>query len=218
MSALPIRVVHLPVEFVTQGRLQPWLGPAVRGMVLRPLMEQMCILDPNDRAIRLSRMQHEIEPRYCQGCERNAECSYGRIWEPDRKLIDGFVRGGMRDGLRALTIGAIPLSGDPLSVLEPQVATLRLLAAGELAIRKLDTVVDMVSRQGESVGLGQWSIRFRVISQSISVEDCTLDFDELPLVLDRETVPTVTLNLQTPLLLKIADRPQNKPADMVIAS
>ncbi len=94
-----------------QGTLQPWLGPAVRGMVLRPPMEQMSILDPKDKAIRLSRMQHEIEPRYCQGCEKNAECSYGRIWEPDRKLIDGFVRGGMRDGLRALTIGAIPLSG-----------------------------------------------------------------------------------------------------------
>lgn len=206
MSALPIRVVHLPVEFVTEGTLQPWLGPAVRGMVLRPLMEQMCILDSQDRAIRLARMQHEIEPRYCQGCERNAECSYGRIWEPDRKLIDGFVRGGMRDGLRALTIGAIPLSSALSSPLKPQLATLRVLAAGEFAIGKLDTVVDMVSEQGVSVGLGRESIRFRVISQSVSVEDCPLDFDKLPLEPDRETVPEVTLDLQTPLLLKIAER------------
>ena len=214
MPALPIRVVHLPVEFVTRGTLQPWLGPAVRGMVLCPLMEHMCILDPHDRAIRLARMQHEIEPRYCQGCEKNAECSYGRIWEPDRKLIDGFVRGGMRDGLRALTIGAIPLSVDPSSPLKPQVATLRVLAAGELAIRNLDTVVDMVSKQGESVGLGRESIRFRVIRQHTSVQDCPLNFDELPLVLDRETVPEVTLDLQTPLLLKIAERQENSASSL----
>jgi hypothetical protein len=205
VPGLPIRTVLVQADVLDSGRLQPWLGPAIRGMLLRPLMERLCILEGQDKAERLQRIQNEIEPRYCRDCNQNPNCSYGRNWEPDRKLIDGFVRGGMRDGLRSLTIGALPIDSSRAANLKSTRIAIRLMAAGDAAIGLLEIVLDMLEQKGKSNGLGVESIRFQVDRSSVSVSEDLLMYDALPTQLLSQSPRILNFNLETPLFLKTAD-------------
>lgn len=213
--SLQLQTVHVQADILDLGRLQPWLGPAIRGMVLRPLMERLCILDSHAKAERLLRIPSEVEPRYCRDCVLNPDCSYGRNWEPDRKLIDGFVRGGMRDGLRSLTIGALPLdSSQQLSGASNRIE-LRLMAAGNSAISLLEVVLEMIEKQGKEIGLGADSIRFQVDRSSMSITEHFLEFSSLPTQRVDQPLCSLALDLTTPLFLKTDDRKEPRPTKSI---
>jgi hypothetical protein len=68
-----LRVVRV-VQFTRPGRLLPWMGPALRGLIARPFKERVCLQPP---AVREARWVH------CRGCPHLAGCAYGQTLEPD---------------------------------------------------------------------------------------------------------------------------------------
>src|SRR5436309_12778631 len=76
------------------GRLLPWLGPALRGLVGMRLKEDVC---------RQPAAERQTTWRYCKGCPRMGGCAYGETVEPDPPPGSEVFR-GQEDGLRPLVI------------------------------------------------------------------------------------------------------------------
>jgi CRISPR-associated endoribonuclease Cas6 len=71
---LPLLKTTRVLRLTRPGSLQPWMGPALRGLVARPFKEAVCL--------------HTIEEqqgpwRYCRGCSHMPGCAYGQTLEPD---------------------------------------------------------------------------------------------------------------------------------------
>src|SRR5438034_865014 len=62
------------LRFTRPGRLLPWMGPALRGLLARPFKESVC---------RHSRQEQQQRWRYCTGCPHITRCAYGQTVEPD---------------------------------------------------------------------------------------------------------------------------------------
>jgi cytidine deaminase len=66
--------VTRPLRFTSPGRLLPWPGPALRGLLARPFKASVCRQTPAEQ---------ETVWRYCRGCPHMAGCPYGQTLEPD---------------------------------------------------------------------------------------------------------------------------------------
>lgn len=73
-SALPYLVTRRHVHFTKEGRLQKWMGPAVRGLAAAMLKKRVCLQSLADQSSRW---------RYCTGCQHIVTCPYGQMIEPD---------------------------------------------------------------------------------------------------------------------------------------
>ena len=198
-----IEAVFVRCRITTPGKLTPWLGNAIRGMVLQPLRDSFCLLSPEERAGRSSTSSNQDE-RYCTGCLRNAECLYGRVYEPDRQIIDGTVRNGMRQGLRGITTSTeFPLRelatpGDEIVI--------RLLAIGEASRQLVRPTLEALAHQGRTSGLGPDQVRLALGHEDLSTHTWQLIADDLPTSLTSGKVPWLQINLETPLYLKNRSR------------
>jgi hypothetical protein len=209
MEPLKIKVVHGVIEFLDIGPISKWIGPSLRGLLLEPLKDDWCELSADERVERKKELQATRESKYCLGCQKNPFCRYGRIFEADRKLIDGEAKGGRRNGLVALTIGGRSTSdaGNVGNKFPSQIAQLRLMAAGYVAIENIDGVMQKLICLGQEQGIApdrsRSGTRFRILNESIECDDYQLDPTELPCTLDScPGLCSVELEFESPFMIK----------------
>jgi hypothetical protein len=196
LKTVELHEVYFQAHWLNHGVLLPWLGNAIRGLLLFPLRQKWCLLNSEELRLREAGIKGTGN-FYCQGCYRNAECLYGRIFEPDRKIIDGRVENGMREGLRAITIA--PQFPFPERSQPNQTWTLRILAAGDSTLGVLPTMLEVLSDLGESTGLGSVPrARFSIDPKSIAYSHRVLCQGDLPTTVCNGIVPLVTIDFITP--------------------
>lgn len=214
-----MRVNWLCMRFESSGRVNRWLAPALRGLILKPLRETLCLLSPDEQRERRSFLRHELDERYCRDCLRMPECLYGLTFEPDRSRIgDGMVIRGAREGVRALTIATqYPFeSQQPASAIESSVLAaehtvdahegdsvfLRVLQIGRAAQDLLPVTIAALNQRGQQRGLGPDRVRFSLENMDAGQEHWILSGTDLPMKLSNGVVPRLRLVLQTPLFIK----------------
>lgn len=180
----------------------------VRGTMLRPLRDQLCLLKTRAGDDDSS----EKIPDYCRGCHLNATCEYGRVFEPDRLIIDGRVRMGCRDGVRGVTIGAAGLNLRDRRVQAGDRLAVRFLFVGPAAIKLKMTILEMLRDVSQNATLGPDRIRFRVDGDTIRRDS----FDLFPDKFQVQSSPgddrvSILLRLHSPLCLK--SRPEKSSQD-----
>jgi hypothetical protein len=228
-DSLPLREVLLKIRALNEGVLARWIAPALRGLVLQPLRDHFCAqMGGREVAAVLigSRQSHASDvsaSSYCEGCIKNSRCAYGRVFEPDLAVIDAsIIRRGDKQGVRGISIAAEILSGEPIfghvnsesqdrdcvSVEQcPTVANsevvVRLLGIGKLSIELLPIVIEAIDAFGQSHGLGyQAPVKYAVDYSQITTRDWQLAPESLSVDTCGGTIPELTLEFQSPLLLK----------------
>ncbi|MCM2374002.1 hypothetical protein [Aporhodopirellula aestuarii] len=187
---IPIEVIESELVFLDEGRMPAWPGPIVRGTMLRPLRNRLCVLEQD-------------MPDYCRGCQFNATCRYGRVLEPDRLMIDGHVRMGCRDGVRGLTFGTGRLDSPGGRVQPGNRLPVRFLFVGRAAIDLKMTVFETLRDVSQTATLGADHIRFGVDRNSIRRDSMNIipdGFEVSPSQRDERV--SLRLRLHSPLCLK----------------
>ena len=192
---LPIHTQFLQLTFTRGGRLLPWLGPALRGIVAGTLKNRVCRQPP---------IQRELQWKFCRGCPHNQECAYGLTYEPEPP-DDRTVLKAAADGQRAVTL--TPYFPAPLEGHAGDRLQVRLLLLGQRAIGAASAVVDAMAEAGKTKGFGQDEIAFQV--QPTHVPSWPAGQVNLrPMDLGRQydpslgVLPWVRLELTSPLFLK----------------
>lgn len=182
-------VQHGTLRTQPNGRLLPWLGPALRGVTAATLKERVCQHPPVERATRW---------RYCTGCPHQSKCSYGLTYEPDPPGDRTFS--GRDHASRAV-------------VLAPEIIPrhrhwdgrlpFELLLLGQDAIEHRQELLDSLAAAGEFRGLGLDGHRFGLVEVEppehgqISQNSLPAHPDARSGVLDR-----LTVHLSSPLFLR----------------
>lgn len=197
---LPVRVRWQPLQVLNSGQLVPWLGPALRGLVLQPMRDQLCQLNDQERQERRAALPRPDTENYCLGCMKNASCQYGRVFEPDRLIIAGRVSKGMREGLRGVSIApAFPVRCDAS---RGDSFLLRLMGIGSISAPMMELTTEAIDALGSTVGLGPSHVKVRLLRAEAQVRTWQLDHRTLPRTVTRDTVPWLKIVLETPLFLK----------------
>jgi len=175
------------------GRLQPWLGPALRGVVALPFKERVC--RQTDSAGR--------PPKYCAGCPLQRECPYGRTFEP--AAPEGYVpRSGEHELVRPFVLA--PRFPMPTQSRIGALITVRAIFIGPDASTAAPAFWDAMKQAGSDPqrGLGPDRIPFRVMLPTQSKEVFNASRMELPT--DETTQPgvieRVRVRLTSPLILR----------------
>lgn len=222
--AVPFRTLYVPMQLVSDGRLNPWESPALRGMLGKPLRDSLCRLSPLDQQIesmkrrREGHQAHRLE-LYCKGCPKQADCLYGQVFEPDLLMLQGSVRKGIRDGLRLATV-AMPFPGPELAE-AGDCLTARILAIGEAGQEILPHLLQTLIDYGARQGLGPDRVCFEVDQDSWQTEDRILRSAELPRDVQCGTIPLLHVRLGSPLSLRGFENAEAPPpgfADLVAQS
>lgn len=143
-AALTVRSVVLPLRFLDDGPLLPWLGPALRGVTAREFRARACV-----QPATLQKTQW----KYCLGCPYAAHCTYGQVFEPQ---VLGRDAQTPLAAPRSIVIGSeAPL---PPTARRGFTWALRLVAVGHAAER-LPTVVDAALCALATQGLGPRHVR-----------------------------------------------------------
>ena len=223
-SCLPIQTVLLTLRTLNDGLLLPWISPALRGMVLKPLRDHFCSLKggrevalitspdlaTSSQRVAMSTEKSVEDNNYCVGCTKNSTCPFGRVFEPDLNVIDPrLIRRNDSQGVRGISIAA-DIIGDESTQFGKQIASssgskigTRLFAIGRQSIELLPIVIEAIDAFGQSNGLGyQVPVKFAVEYSTTTVVEQTLDHASLSLNTDTGTLPSVTIQLVSPLLLK----------------
>ena len=212
---------YIPLELISDGRLNSWEGPALRGLLGKPLRDSMCILRPLEQRVANRKLQSSGDARarlelYCKGCTKQQECVYGQVFEPDLLQLHGRIRKGVQDGMRLVTV-AMPFPG-PEEAEAGMTLFARVMTIGDTAESVVPLILEKLAEFGTSRGLGPDHVCFEVDPTEIVREDRTLRSDDLPRDVDRGKVPLIHLRLGSPLSLKGFDRVGSKPpgfADLV---
>ena len=220
---LAIQVEHVVLATLSTGVLNSWYSTALRGLVVKPLRDHFCNLMGGRITNDILGVQktHRVnsDASYCQGCVKNAQCGYGRVFEPDLKVIaPGLIRQGAAQGLRGITFATPVLAHDQndkpaddlaevalsrVTVEAGTVLSVRILALGTESIQLLPLVSEALDAFGRTNGLwGQPPVHFRVQPQSVRSESITLNPSTLPIQICSGIVPQVRIDLETPLSLK----------------
>ena len=122
MTGLPVLETTRILRLTRAGRLQPWLGPALRGLAAARFKARVCRFSPEIQ---------QGERLYCKGCPHIGECPYGRTVEPDPPQ-GAMVFGGQEDATRPIVIAPdfpVPSYGVPGMELPVQVLFIGRTAA-----------------------------------------------------------------------------------------
>lgn len=125
-NALVVQSVFLELRTLNNGLLLPWIAPAIRGLVLKPLRDHVCkemggreliragLADWREQPTTSELFESEEKNRhYCAGCRKNISCSYGRLFEPDLNIIDpNLIQRGDSQGLRGISIASAMLAAE----------------------------------------------------------------------------------------------------------
>ena len=150
---LPIHTQFLQLVLIRDGRLLPWLGPALRGIVAGTLKNRVCRQPP---------IQRELHWKFCRGCPHIHECAYGLTYEPDPPA-DRTVLKAAGDGQRAIALA--PCFPAPLEGRAGDRFQVRLLMLGHRAMGAAPAVIDAMAEAGRNKGLGQDEVTFQVEPQ-----------------------------------------------------
>ncbi len=181
------------------GRLVPWLGPALRGLIVHRLKMMTCRHDPEER---------DALWIYCKGCPYNFECPYGSVIEPDPGP-SAVVFVGQEDAVRPSVID--PSFPAPPYAEVGSVYTLRVVFIAERAAQHAATfwqAAQIAGADPES-GLGTDGVLFQVLQQP--AQDRWLEV-ELPRSCDEapSLIPTLEVRLDQPLFLRDGSDPQGR--------
>lgn len=190
-----IRTEHLLLRLTRPGRLIPWEGLALRGLLGGHFKERVCHHSPEDRR------QLWV---HCGGCPHLATCAYGQTFEPDPPPGVKVFR-GQEEAARPLILAPhFPLPTDAVVGLE---VPLRVIGVG-LAAPHLATVRQMLAEAGAQGGLGPDQVGFQVRSDERQpATEWELRPGELPAHPEAlpGRLPRVGVGLTGPLLLKQRD-------------
>ncbi len=175
---LLVSITELALEFLSAGRLVPWLGPALRGLITRELKSRSCVFG--------SRGRFGIQcHRFCAAPER---CSYGRLFEP-----------GQNAPRMAVVAPYFPCPEQA----EPGMSiSVRIILVGQQAAGDLNCLLETLDTTGRAVGIGPDKVRFclreRLWKASTSLAPQALVEPRDP----QEVYPRVAIGLRSPLILR----------------
>lgn len=184
------------MELIGEGRLRPWLGPAIRGALAWAVKEAVCRWPPLER-----------DDRYktCRGCQYLGDCAYGSTFEAEGTLSEG-APSGMADGQRAITIRP-PFPVPEYGRLGDRL-TLCATFLGERAAAAAEVINRALLESDRAFELGMDRVGFR-LSAYLTEKDAPgalqqIEPEHLPASPEdcRGYVPAVRLDLITPLFLK----------------
>ena len=196
-SVLTIRQIDgLHLELRGSGRLLPWLGPALRGIVAGRYKGQVCHHPPLERRRRW---------KYCDGCQYQTECGYAICFEPAAPAHGRFS--GRRDASRTAVISPgfpVPEEARP-GLLIP----LRITTIGERAASRAEELLEVLREAGRRCGIGPDEVRFEVGGRPVDTSS-RLDPATLPAVPDAVpgVVPRLGVGLMAPLFLTRQPEPR----------
>ena len=189
--ALAVEKHRLSIECTTAGRLVPWLGPAIRGIVALRHRATVCSQPKETWATTW---------RYCRGCPQMESCAYGTLFEPDNSPNSP----GQRDAPRPLVIE--PAFPTPLRAASGLRFTVDILAIGSAASAGAPGLIRALVDAGRLDGLGPDRVRFEVVPVGAPERRLVLASD-LPTSAAAEPVAhDVTIHLRGPLFIR--DRSQ----------
>ena len=229
-SDLVIRVVLLNLTTLTSGVLNSWFSPAVRGLVLKPLRDELCRENGgyqanavrSEEGVPLSLLGNG----YCRGCLTNRDCDYGRVFEPDLRIIDpSLIHFSAEQGLRGITFASRFSSAEThehvsyavnnqqssqVHVPSGSELLLRIFSLGESSQLLIPRIIQALDTAGKNSGLwGQPPIFFSVNTNAACTETWSLSLDSLPTAFCGGILPSVQIVLQSLLSLKRLDRSQS---------
>jgi hypothetical protein len=197
-DGIDIDVATVLIEFQSSGRLMPWLGPAVRGVVAGRFRERHCVLPLAEQAGRWRR---------CRGCAHLRDCDYGRIFEPDEQVLQppAATAASGQDVPRAVVLA--PAFPAPVRAERGLRLPLSIVAIGTAARAALGEVVDVLAEAGRAGVFGTDRLMFAVVERSGAPMRLSLDAASLPDGVhgSQGVVPRVRVVLTTPLFLRDRD-------------
>lgn len=190
-----IDVARVLLEFTSSGRLLPWLGPAVRGVVAMRFRERHCVLPLAEQMGRWRR---------CRGCPHLPACAYGRTFEPDAQVLSASAATA-HDVPRSIVLS--PAFPAPVRAERGLRLPLSIVAIGDAARAAVGGVVEVLAEAGRSGTFGTDRLGFAVVDRDHGPMRLSLDAALLP---DGATGPTATapwvrLVLTSPLFLRDRD-------------
>lgn len=191
-AGLVVKLAQYRLRFQNAGRLLPWLGPALKGVIARHFKDQSCHWPWEVR---------ESDWKYCRGCPHLAECGYGLMFEPDPPA-GATVMPTARDGQRAITLAAqFPA---PERIERGGSLDLQVLLLGEAAAAREGQLLDALCRLGSAATLGRDRIRFTVESASGAghTRQWLIAAEQLRGGSASGTVSHLVVQLNSPLLLR----------------
>lgn len=184
------------LRFTRGGRLLPWLGPALRGLIAWRMKERVCRHHPEDR---------DHLWIHCKGCPFNRDCAYGTIFEPDPpEETRVFV--GQEDAIRPLVIA--PHFPAPPQAQAGCLYPLRVVFIGAQAAQHAQAFWEAVAQAGgqSGNGLGTDGVQFQVLERPSRDHWHQV---ELPLCCDRRGpgIARLEVRLTSPLFLRDSNAP-----------
>jgi hypothetical protein len=175
------------LRLTSPGRLAPWLGPALRGLVAGRFKEAVCRFSPTEQ---------QTTWRHCKGCPHMAGCPYGQTFEAEPPPAATFR--GQEDGTRPLVLAPwfpLPQRARP-GMAVPVLATF----AGPAAAAHVGPFWNAVAAAGREGGLGDDRVGFDLEDAG---PDCWrwLDLPRDPGAVSG-ALPLVRIELLAPLLLR----------------
>lgn len=177
------------IRLARSGRLQPWLGPAIRGLTGGRLKAMTC---------RHSVAEQVTQWIHCTGCPLQVGCAYGQTMEPDPPS-------GLRlpPGQEQTTR---PIVFDPYFPLTEMAEVgdtfpLRIIFIGQNAMEHWEDVWESLRIGGADLGLGlgEDHLPFDVLEQN---EPDQREVVQLPLLAtEEEDITEVEVELTSPLFL-----------------
>lgn len=194
---------HLTLRLTQAGRLLPWLGLALRGLVAGAFRDQVCVHPPEDR-------RDETKWLRCKGCPEMAGCAYGQLYEPDLQPGVAAFR-GQEDGIRPLVMAPyFPVTESGQVGLEIPV---RMMIAGQKRDADVELLLATLDRVGRTNGFGGEQVTFDLVDSGMSTgTGISLDADALPShsrALPGH-LPRVGVGLTAPLFLRNPDKSSAK--------
>lgn len=190
---MPILETRRLLRWTKGGRLRPWLGSALRGVIARRLKGRSCRWPPSAQ---------DTDWRYCRGCEHMAACDYGPLVEPDAP--PGVTPpAGQADVARPLVIRPAYPAPERARLGHPLAVT--ALFIGRRAIDRAAAFWAAAADAGRdpTAGLGPDRVTFAVEPDGGDRED-TVALPRTPDALPG-AVPRLRIETLTPLVL--TDRP-----------
>ena len=186
---LPFLRLTRTLRFTRPGRLLPWLGPALRGMVAHPFKNRVCVHPPAERDTRWV---------HCHGCPHMTGCSYGETLEPDPPE-GALIFPGQEQAARPVVL-SLPFPMPPC-VQPGDEFPVWLTFLGKQAVQHVDSVWDALADAGGRLGFDPERTTFTLSSHE-EYEEAAI---ELPASPDGEMVPLVRVSLTGPLFLRSRD-------------
>lgn len=194
---VPIDVATVLLEFQSTGRLIPWIGPAVRGVVAGRFRERHC---------RLSLAEQAGPWRRCRGCAHLPSCAYGRTFEPDEQVLPTQPRSGGPPLDVPRTVVLSPAFPAPVRAERGLRLPLSVVAIGAAARESLDEILAVLADAGRARVFGSDRLRFGVVERG-SLVRLALGASSLPDGMSGRdgVVSRVRVTLTSPLFLRDRD-------------